>query len=360
MKKLTAIILMIVMTISLMACSKNAEPEAEAPAEEETQEPQSTPEQETEEVQGGGGLEGLIFGYSKHSITDPWHQAEVNSIQEAADQLGCKIILTDAQGSTEQQVSDIEDLIAQDVDFLIVSPGTTEGYDAVYEKAKDKNIPIMQIDRQTTVEEDGQNLIATVVSNHYQQGFDCGQWLVDHTEDYEKVNVVEIQGAIGGSDVELRTQGFADAVEGAENIEIVAMQTGEWSRNTAQQVMQNLIQSLGDGFQVVYAQNDTMALGAIAALKASGYTIGWEAFEKKEGVLVLTIDGQTEAVESMLQGNINFIAACSPDYSGIFDIIADWYSGGTPEPLSYTPDYHFLQENVETEGLEHAYDYGVN
>ncbi|NBK91576.1 hypothetical protein D5278_06200 [bacterium 1XD21-13] len=358
MKKLTAMILMIVMTISLMACSNKEEPKTESPAE--TQEPESTPQQEPEESQGSNGLEGLVFGYSKHSITDPWHQAEVNSIQEAADQLGCKIVLTDAQGSTEQQVSDIEDLIAQDVDFLIVSPGTTEGYDAVYEKAKEKNIPIMQIDRQTTVKEDGQSLIATVVSNHYQQGFDCGQWLVDHTADYDKVNVVEIQGSIGGSDVELRTQGFADAIQDAENIEIVAMQTGEWSRNTAQQVMQNLIQSLGDGFQVVYAQNDTMALGAIAALKASGYTIGWDAFEKKEGVLVLTIDGQTEAVESMLQGNINFIAACSPDYSGIFDIIASWYNGETPEPLSYTPDYHFLQENVEAEGLEHAYDYGVN
>lgn len=305
-------------------------------------------------------LEGLVFGYSKHSITDPWHQSEVNSVQDAAKELGCEIVLTDAQGSTEQQVSDIEDLIAQDVDFLIISPGTTEGYEAVYAKAADKGIPIIQIDRQTTVEEDGENLIATVVSNHYQQGFDCGQWLTDHTQDYEAVNVVEIQGTIGGSDVELRTQGFADAIEGEERISIVAMQTGEWSRNTAQQVMQNLIQSLGDGFNVVYAQNDTMALGAIAALKAAGYTIGWEALETGEGVLILTVDGQTEAVESMIDGNINFIAACSPDYSGIFDIISDWYNGITPEPLSYTPDYHFLQETVEEEGLEHAYDYGIN
>lgn len=305
--------------------------------------------------------EKLVFGYSKHSVTDPWHQSEVNSILNEAEARGYEVILTDAQGSTEQQVSDIEDLIAQDVDFLIVSPGTEEGYEAVYAKAAEKKIPILQIDRQTTSEEDGVNLIGTVVSNHYQQGFDCGQWLVDSTKNFDALNVVEIQGAPGGSDVALRAQGFRDAIEPDSRINIVASQTGEWSRNTAQNVMQNLIQSLGvDGFNVVYTHNDTMALGAISALKAAGIKIGWDAIDSGEGVLVVTIDGQTEAVESMMDGNINFIAACSPDYSTIFDLIENWYDGVIPDAISYTPDYHFTRENVAEEGYAHAYDYGVN
>ena len=284
-----------------------------------------------------------------------------NSILEEGEARGYEVILTDANGSTEQQVSDIEDLIAQDVDFLIISPGTEEGYEAVYAKAAEKGIPILQIDRQTTNVEDGKTLIGTVVSNHYQQGYDCGAWLSENVANLEAVKVVEIQGTPGGSDVALRAQGFRDAIADNAKIEIVASQTGEWSRNTAQNVMQNLIQGLGtDGFNVVYTHNDTMGLGAIAALKAAGLTIGWDAIDSGEGVLILTIDGQTEAVDSMMAGNINFMAACSPDYSNIFDLIEAWYDGVIPEAVSYTPDYHFTRENVEAEGYAHAYDYGIN
>lgn len=302
----------------------------------------------------------ITFGLAMHAIEDPWTKAEVNSIVNEAAERGYKLIMTDAQGTTEQQVSDIEDLVAQNVDFIIVAPSTEEGYESAYQKAFDKGISILQIGRTTTVEADGKTLIGTVVSNHYQQGYDCGQWLSKNSEGYDKVRVVEIQGTPGGSDVALRAQGFRDGIADDTRIEIVASQPGNWSRNEAQNVMTNIIQSLGnDGFDVVYTHNDTMGLGVNAALKAAGITTGINA-KPGDGAMELTIDGQTEAVDAMIAGDINFMAACSPDYSTIFDLIEAWFDGTAPEAVSYTPDYLFTQENVREEGYDHAYDYGLD
>lgn len=348
MKKRFALILALLMMVSMLAACGSTETAAPAAAPAEAAPAEAAPAEET-----------LTFGLAMHAIEDPWTKAEVNSIVNEAEARGYKLVMTDAQGTTEQQVSDIEDLVAQDVDFIIVAPSTEEGYESAYQKAFDKGISILQIGRTTTIAEDGKTLIGTVVSNHYQQGYDCGQWLVNNTADYETVRVVEIQGTPGGSDVALRAQGFRDGIAESDKIEIVASQPGNWSRNEAQNVMTNIIQSLGnDGFDVVYSHNDTMGLGINAALKAAGITVGVNA-APGNGIMQLTIDGQTEAVQAMIDGEINFMAACSPDYSTIFDIIEAWYDGTAPEAISYTPDYLFTQENVREEGFDHAYDYGL-
>ena len=304
-----------------------------------------------------GVPENVNFGFSKFAVLDPWHLRQVKTVLDEAAARGYRVTMTDAQGSTEKQISDIEDLIAQNVDFLIIAPGTEEGFDVVYGKAAEKNIPIMQIDRETTTVY-GKDYITTVVSNHYQQGYDCGRWLGENTQDREKVRVIEVQGLPGGSDVALRANGFRDGIADYPQIEIVASQPGNWSRNEAQRVVQNLVQSLGrDGFDCIYSHNDEMGLGTIAALRAAGVTLGVEAFQAGAGSIELTIDGQEEAVRSMMDGNINFMAACSPDYSTIFDMIEAWYNGEDLPAVDYTPDYHFTQETVHTEGLAHAYDY---
>jgi ribose transport system substrate-binding protein len=304
----------------------------------------------------GGMPKDIVFGFAKSSVLDPWTTNQVKSILDEAEKRGYRIIMTDAQASTEKQLADIEDLIAKKVDFLIVSPHTEEGFESVYAEARAKGIPIIQADRETTGKW-GYDFITTVVSNHYKSGYDNGIWLGENTRGRE-IKVVEIQGRPGGSDVERRNKGFVDAIAGFPNIKIVASQTGEWSRNVTQRVMQNIIQSLGpDGFNCVYTHNDEMALGAIAACKAAGIPVGVEAVETNKGAMMITVDGQTEAVKSMIDGDINYIVACSSDYSYIFDIIESWYQGEELPEICYTPDYYFTQETVRTEGLQHAYDY---
>ncbi|MHC1771978.1 MAG: ABC transporter substrate-binding protein [Flexilinea sp.] len=300
----------------------------------------------------------FTVGFAVSAIQDSWKTTETNSILNEGEKRGYKVIMTDAQNNTEKQIADCEDLIAQKVDMLFVAPVTTVGFDVVYEKAREAGIPVIQIDRETEDTTWGTDYITTVVSNHYKSGYDNGIWVGENTKDRDKVRVVEITGTPGGSDAQKREQGFADAIAKYPNIEIVALQTGNYSRSDAQSVMQNILQSLGpDGFDVVYTHNDTMALGTISALKAAGITIGVPALESGEGALIVTVDGQVEAVQAMIDGDINYIVACSADYTFLWDIVEKYYAGEKLDEITYTPDYYFTQDTVRTEGMQHAYDY---
>ena len=309
-------------------------------------------------ISAPGIPEDFTVGFAVSAIQDSWKTTEVNSILDEAARRDYKVIMTDAQNNTEKQIADCEDLIAQKVDMLFVAPVTTVGFDGVYEKAREAGIPVIQIDRETEDTTWGVDYITTVVSNHYKSGYDNGIWVGENTKERDKVRVVEITGTPGGSDAQKREQGFADAIAQYDNIEIVALQTGNYSRSDAQSVMQNIIQSLApDGFDVVYTHNDTMALGTISALKAAGITIGVPALESGEGALVVTVDGQVEAVQAMIDGDINYIVACSADYTFLWDIVEKYYAGEQLEEITYTPDYYFTQDTVATEGMQHAYDY---
>ena len=136
----------------------------------------------------------------------------------------------------------------------------------------------------------------------------------------EEVKIVEITGVVGGSDVRDRAQGLRNVVEQYDNMEIVASQSGEWSRATAQEVTENIIQSTGGDFNVVYCHNDEMALGVVLALKAAGMNPGTD-------VKIVAIDGQAEAVEAIIAGEMNAIATCSPRFGpAAFDAMESYLS----------------------------------
>ena len=168
----------------------------------------------------------------------------------------------------------------------------------------------------------------------------CGQWLVDNMGD-EEVKIVEITGVVGGSYVRDRAQGIRNIVDQHDNMSIVATQTGEWSRSTAQEVMENIIQSTGGDFNVVYCHNDEMALGAVLALKAAGMNPGTD-------VKVIAIDGQAEAVEAIIAGEMNAIATCSPRFGkAAFDALEKYLAGETFEQYIINSETLITIDNAE-------------
>jgi ribose transport system substrate-binding protein len=124
-------------------------------------------------------------------------------------------------------------------------------------------------------------------------------------------------------------------------MQIVASQTGDFSRAKAQQVMQNIAQSLGKQITAVYAHNDEMALGAIQALKAAGLNPGTD-------VKIVSIDGQRAALEAIVRGELGATVESNPRFGPIaFDTIEQIRRGEQVPTKKLITDRFFDRTNAQ-------------
>lgn len=346
MRKKLGIFLATVMVSSLLfGCgSTPAQTESAAPAEPAAQEEVKEAEP-AEEAEAPAAASNLKVGFSELDIDGAWRICQTESMQEQADARGYDYVMTNAEYDTEKQVADVEDLLAQGCNFLFIAPINMDAVVPALDAAKAANVPVILLDREATGTW-GEDWLTTIIADYVLQGEMCGQWIVDNVGE-DGAKIVEITGVEGGSDVRDRAQGLRNIVEKTDNIEIVASQSGEWSRTTAQEVMENIIQSTGGDFNVVYCHNDEMALGVVLALKAAGIKPG-------EDVKIVAIDGQAEAIEGIIAGEINCIATCSPRFGpAAFDAMEKYQAGGSlPEKIINT------ETLITAENAEEQLQYG--
>lgn len=295
---------------------------------------------------GSGIPKDLKVGFSELSISDPWRVAQVESMRAEAEKRGINYIMTDAQNKQDKQLADIEDLLSQGCDFIFLAPLNIEGFGPAIEKAKEKKVPIICIDREISGTP-GQDFVCTILADFIVQGKNCAEWLGNNIQG--DIKVVQITGQPGGSDVRDRTKGFGDKMAeintSGHKMEIVASQNGKWSRTETQKVLQNVIQSLGkDGFNAIYAQNDEMALGAAQALHKAGIKVG------EGGVHIVTVDGQKKAVQAIIDGDISCISTCTPLFGpAAFKALEDYYNGKEMPSIIYNDEKIITKENAAEE-----------
>ena len=251
-----------------------------------------------------GGDKQFTVGFSQMESDNPWRIAETQSIRDEAQKRNIPVVVTDAQGQTAKQVSDVEDLIARRVDFIFLAPREFDGLAPALQAAKAANISVILIDRAAagTAGEDYKTLLA---SNFIEQGQRAADWLAKATGG--KANIVELTGTPGSSVAADRSKGFADEIAKHPGMKIIASQTGNFTRAQGERVMQNLAQSLGPQITAVYAHNDEMALGAIQALKSAGRKPG-------QDVIVVSIDGQKAALEAIVAGDLGATVESNPRF----------------------------------------------
>src|ERR671920_2034954 len=190
-------------------------------------------------------LEDAVVGFSQsEKEVNPFRIAETESIRSEAKKRNIKeLVYTNANSQASKQISDIRDMIAQDVDAIIVAPLLEEGMDPALSAAKQAGIPVFLIDRETagTPCED---YITFMGSNFFKQGKRAADLLANFTN--EKAQVAVLEGTPGASVTIDRTEGFEKQLKKYPNMEIVASQTGEFLRTKGQTVMEQLIQSNPD------------------------------------------------------------------------------------------------------------------
>jgi ribose transport system substrate-binding protein len=286
-----------------------------------------------------GGTGKFKVGFSQMEENNPWRIAETNSLREEARKRGEKfeLVVTNAQGQTSKQVSDVEDLIAQRVDAILLAPREFEGLGSALQRAREAKIPVFLIDREAAGTP-GQDFVAFLGSNFVEQGKRAGDWLVKQTKG--KAGIVELTGTAGASVARDRSQGFKQAIQNSPDMKILASQTGNFSRAEGQKVMENIIQAHGKEITAVYAHNDEMALGAIQALKAAGMNPG-------KDVLIVSVDGEKAALEAIMRGEMNVTVESNPRFGPLaFDTLEKYLRKETIPPKIILEDRFFDSTNA--------------
>jgi ribose transport system substrate-binding protein len=300
--------------------------------------------------QGGGSANGgsggkKRVGFSQTETDGPWRIAETKSMQDEAAKRGYELILTNARGDTANQVSNLEDLIAQRVDAIFLAPREEQGLEGPLKAAKDAGIPVILIDREVKGTA-GTDFVTFIGSNFVEEGKRAGDWLVKQTNG--KAGIIELLGTAGASVAIDRHNGFADAIKSSPDMKILASQDGNFTRAQGQKVMENLIQAHGKNITVVYAHNDEMALGAIQALKAAGMNPG-------KDVLVVSVDGERAALEAITRGEMNVTVECNPRFGPIaFDTLEKFRRGEKLPPKIINED-RFFDSNNAAQFVNEAY-----
>ncbi len=218
----------------------------------------------------------------------------------------------------DEQIAAAQKFIQDEVDYLLISAAGTAGWDTVLQDAQAAGIEVILFDR--TIDADESLYVASIVSDMAKEGQTAVDWLA--SQNLEAYNVIHIQGVMGSSAQIGRTGALDTMVAENDNWNLVTQQTAEWNAETAQQIVQAVIDS-GKEFNVVYAENDDMAKGAVAALDAAGISHGVDG-----DVIIMGFDCNKWALEELLNGNWNYDGQCNPFQADYIDEIIDGLENG--------------------------------
>jgi ribose transport system substrate-binding protein len=287
----------------------------------------------------------FVVGFSQMESDNPWRLAETKSLKDEAAKRGIELVVTDAQGQTSKQVSDVEDLIARKVSVILLAPRVFDGLAPALQAAKAAKIPVILIDR-AAAGTAGEDYVTLLVSDEVEEGRRAARWLADQTKG--TANIVELAGTPGASVANDRAAGFREVLAKYPNMKIIASQTGNFNRAGGQSVMQNIAQSLGNKITAVFAHNDEMAIGGIEALTASGRKPGAD-------ITIVSVDGERAALEAIVRGELGATVECNPRFGPLaFDTIEKLRKAEAIPPKIIVPDRFFDKSNA-SQSIADAY-----
>jgi len=240
------------------------------------------------------GTTKYTIGFSQCNSAEPWREAMNKEIlKEAAKYPDLNIIISDGQQDNSKQVADVENFIVQEVDVLIISPNEAQPLTQVVEKAYDKGIPVIVLDRKVLT----QKFTSFIGADNIKIGEAAGKYAAKILNG--KGKVLEIWGLKGSTPAMERSKGFRKGIEKYPDIKIIYKQDGAWLRRKGREIMENALQRFDD-IDLVYAHNDPMAIGAYLAAKNANRLdgiafLGIDGLPGAEGGIQAVVNGELEA-----------------------------------------------------------------
>lgn len=291
---------------------------------------------------GAGCAYATTVGFSQVGSESGWRTSFSEAVKAEAKQRGIDLKFADAQQKQENQIKAVRSFIAQGVDAIIIAPVVETGWKPVLKEAKRARIPVVIVDRNINVDDDGLYL-TRIASDFTEEGRKIGQWLMDKTQG--KCDIAELQGTVGATAAIDRATGFNAVIANYPDAKIVRSQTGEFTRAKGKEVMEGFLKAQnGQPLCAVWSHNDEMALGAVQAIKEAGLKPG-------KDILIVSVDGVPDYFKAMADGDANATVEYSPHLGGpAFDAIDAFLKGKKDQAkLVSTTGEVFTQETAAVE-----------
>lgn len=317
-RKAVSLVLALTMVASVVAgCGSKQEAATTEPAAEETTEAaEDTTAADTAdaaaEAAGDADLADKKVGVCIYQFSDNFMTLFRTELQSYLESKGFKaenIKIVDGANDQATQSGQIDNFITEGVDVMIINPVNSSSAATITDKVVEAGIPLVYINREPDADEEARweenNWNVTYVGcDARQSGTFQGELIADLGLDAidkngnGKVDYIMIEGDPENVDAQYRTEFSVKALEDA-GLEVNELddQVGNWDQATAQQLVANSLSQYGNDVEVVFCNNDAMALGALQSIEAAGRTVG-------EDIYLVGVDALSEALEDVLAGTM--------------------------------------------------------
>jgi len=316
-KKATAVAMASMMVLSMAGCgSKPAETTA-APTEAKTEAAteaasEAASEAATTAAEATGDATDVAdkkVGISIYKFDDNFMTLYRTELERyLTEDLGFKkenVVIQDGKGDQAEQTNQIQNFITQKYDVLILNLVQASSAPEITDMCKDAGIPVVFINREPDVAEEerwaSESINATYVGcDARQSGTYQGEEILETSNKGDingdgKVSYIMIQGDPENVDAQYRTEFSVKALTDAGvEVEELLKQRGDWDQAKAQQIAQDALNQYGDKIEVIFCNNDAMALGALQAIEAADRKVN-------EDIYLVGVDALTEAVQNVLE-----------------------------------------------------------
>ena len=313
-KKVVGIILSLTMVATMVAGCGNKTEETSAPdtTEESTEAEDTTGGEDAEAPAGNADLADKKVGVCIYQFSDNFMTLFRTELQNYLVSLGFSadnITISDGANDQATQTGQIDNFITQGVDVLIINPVNSSSAETITDKVVAADIPLVYINREPDEDEqkrwaDGGWNVTYVGCDARQSGTFQGELIGDlglDTIDKNgngKIDYIMVEGDPENIDAQYRTEFSVKALEDAGfEVNCLTDQVGNWAQDQAQQIVANALGQYGNDVEVVFCNNDAMALGALQAIDAAGRKVG-------EDIYLVGVDALSEALENVLNGTM--------------------------------------------------------
>lgn len=237
------------------------------------------------------------------TLGNPFWETMKTGIEQKAAELGIKVdvFAANSEEDVEGQLTILENAVNKGYAAIGVAPLSPTNLNNVIADAMKKGIYVVNVDEKVDIEALkalGGNVMGFVTTNNVAVGKLAGEEIARRLPDGGKVAIIE--GKAGNASGLDRKNGCEEAFKAAGNLELVESQPADWDRTRAYDVATNYLTKHAD-LKAIYCCNDTMAMGALEAVKAA-----------KADVMVFGTDGNDDAVKSVMDGELAGTVAQDP------------------------------------------------
>lgn len=292
MKKILSVLLAAMMVVSLAACGQKA----------------------ATSTQGAAGAKTVKVGVCIYKFDDAFmtlYRNELDSYFKSKSNADVtyEVTIMDGKNDQAEQTNQIDNFIVQGYDVLILNLVQSSGAATIMQKCKDANIPVVFINREPSEADMSANNTGDYAGKFTYVGADArqsgkfqGELIADLPNKGDlngdgKLQYVMIEGDPENVDAKYRTQFSISQYKEKAGLEVEQLldQVGMWDRAKGQQIAQDALTQFADQIEVIFCNNDDMALGAKASIEAAGRKIG-------EDIYLVGVDALAEAVQAVMDG----------------------------------------------------------